>query len=99
VNEFGEPSSKLEFDRFDDDVVVDEGEPEGQPAAGMNGWKTEEDGEKGDKLEPKSRTKPPTADEYQWQWKVCNLGSNFLLWYTNHLPKPQLETTRRTFFL
>lgn len=84
VNEFGVPSSNLEFDKFDDDMPVEGGVPEGsnsdgQPAEGINGCGTEEDGEKGEKPEPtpKKKTKPPTVDEYQWQWKVRNLCFKF----------------------
>ena len=41
---------------------------------------------------------PPTEDEYLWMWKVCNLL--FVLVLKVYVwPQPELETTRRTFFL
>jgi len=87
VKEFGEPSTQLEFDEFDD-TAVDEGQPEGEssvqlPEEGADEGGKDGDGEENKELEskPKEKAKPPTVDEYQWQWK------------------PQLETTRRTFFL
>ncbi|KAF9786471.1 Brix-domain-containing protein [Thelephora terrestris] len=85
VKSFGEPSTRLEFDEFDDSVVDTEQpgpkSPDQQRAKEVDGGS--EDGEKGEESEPdpKDKTKPPTVDEYQWQWK------------------PKLETTRRTFFL
>jgi len=87
VKEFGEHSTKLEFDEFDD-MAAEGGKSEDkgtdQPTGeGVYGGGEDEGGledeEPPSKLEKK--TKPPTVDEYQWQWK------------------PQLETTRRTFFL
>ena len=92
VKEFGEPSTKLEFDRFDDDITVDVGQPEGkssdqQPGEGNNGFRAGEDSKKGEVSEqkPKKNTKPPTVDEYQWQWKVCNLVFNSMLQYINRV--------------
>jgi len=74
----------LEFDEFDD--VAAEGEqPErkgsDQPPAEEadevgKGEDDEEDGESESK--PEKKTKPPAADEYQWQWKVSDLGSHLV---------------------
>lgn len=104
VHEFGELPPKLEFDKFDDHIAADGGEPETedldrQPPEGTNDSRTDENGEEGEESEPKPRTKPPAADEYQWQWKVYDLGSNPILQYTDQVSQPKLETSRRTFFL
>ena len=74
VKEFGEPSTQLEFDEFDD-VAVDEGKPEtkgsDRPPAGGANERDESSGEgEVSESQPKKKTKPPTVDEYQWQWKV-----------------------------
>lgn len=105
MKEFEEPPTKLEFDNFEDDMPADGGKPEGessdqQPVEGSDRRRTDGD-EEGEESEPKpkKKTKPPTVDEYQWQWKACNLGSNFMLIHTDQILQPQLETTRRTFFL
>ncbi|KAF9642680.1 Brix-domain-containing protein [Thelephora ganbajun] len=84
VKEFGEPSTQLEFDEFDD-VPVDEGQAEDKNSDRRCAEKVDEGGKGEDgedpESKPKEKTKPPAVDEYQWEWK------------------PQLETTRRTFFL
>ena len=77
MKEFGEPSTKLEFDEFDD-MATDRGQPEGknedQPLPevdeGGKGEEGVEDGESESGL--RKKTKPPTVDEYQWQWKVSD---------------------------
>ena len=74
VKEFGEPSTQLEFDEFDNSGVND-GKLEGKvsdqpPAEDVDGG--DEGGEEDEESEsrPKKKTEPPTVDEYQWQWKV-----------------------------
>jgi len=96
VKEFVEPSTQLEFDEFDD-TAVDEEQPEGKGSIGGR----EENGEEDEELESKSekKSRPPTVDEYQWQWKVSYLGSRLMSQRIEQIPQPQLETTRRTFFL
>ena len=78
MKEFGEPSTKLEFDEFDD-MATNGGQPEGknkdQPLLeevdeGGKGKEGVEDGES--ESGPRKKTKPPTVDEYQWQWKVSD---------------------------
>lgn len=106
MKEFGEPSTKLEFGEFSDDMVANEGRlenkiPDHQRTEEADGSGEVEDGEKGGEPEPepRKRTKPPTVDEYQWEWKVSTLGLAFMSRRTDQIPQPQLETTRRTFFL
>ena len=104
VKEFGEPSTRLEFDEFDD-MAVDGGQPEDESLDRPPVEKLDEDGKGGDHeehgdSEPNSKkTKPPTVDEYQWQWKVSDPCSRLVRRGNNETPQPQLETTRRTFFL
>ena len=53
-----------------------------------------------DESESKPRkTKLPTVDEYQWQWKVSDPGSHLTWQQIYHMPQPQLETTERTSFV
>jgi hypothetical protein len=100
VKSFGEPSTRLEFDEFDDSVVDTEQpgtkSPDQQRAKEVDG-----DSEEGEESEsdPKDKTKPPTVDEYQWQWKVSGPSSRFTPCRIDQMPQPKLETTRRTFFL
>ena len=81
MKEFGESSTKLKFGWFDD-MATDGGQPEGKGIGQLppeevcedrRGEEVVEDGES----ESKSgkETKPPVADEYQWQWKVNDPGS------------------------
>jgi len=105
VKEFGEPSTKLEFDEFDD-MAVDGEQPEGESPDRQLVEKLEEDGKGEDdedndsETEPmKKKTKPPAVDEYQWQWKVSDPGSRYVCRCIDETSQPQLETTRRTFFL
>ena len=105
MKEFGEPSTKLEFDEFDD--MAAEGEksrdkgPDQPVAEGVyGGGKDEGDGED-EEPTPKlgKKTKPPAVDEYQWQWKV-SYPTLLPAWqHADRISQPQLETTRRTFFL
>lgn len=105
VKEFGEPSTRLEFDEFDDTAMEggkSEDKGSDQPAAkGVCGGEKDEGGvEDGEPTsEPGEKTKPPTVDEYQWQWKVGYLGSLPAWQHADRMLQPQLETTRRTFFL
>ena len=78
VKEFGGPSTQLEFDEFDD-TAVDDGLHGGKSSdklpteeadEGSKGEGGEEDEES--ESQPKRKTKPPAADEYQWQWKVSD---------------------------
>jgi hypothetical protein len=81
VKEFGEPSTKLEFDVFNDDTEVDGVQP-----GNVDGG---EDEKKVDDSEPKSKkTKSPTVDEYQWQWKASDLGSRFARQGTDQTHSP-----------
>ena len=105
VKEFGEPSTKLEFDEFDD-VAADGGHLERKdsdkpPAEGVDESGKDKDGVEDKVSESKlmKKTKPPTVDEYQWQWKVSDPGLHSARQCIDQMPQPQLETTRRTFFL
>ena len=87
MKEFGEPSTKLEFDEFDD-MATDGGQAEGKgkgqppPEEVDEGGKDEEGVEDGEsESEPRKKTKPPTVDEYQWQWKVSDPGSRLVAPY------------------
>ena len=44
-----------------------------------------------------SKTIPPKRDEFIWQWKVC-IHFNTCIWLTV-TQQPDLETSRKTFFL
>jgi len=104
VKEFGEPSTKLEFDEFEDAAAGgghSEGKSPDRPSAEAvdKGGKEEDMEDEESESKPRKKTKLPTVDEYQWQWKVSDLGSHFVWQRTDHMPQPQLETTRRTFFL
>ena len=74
VKEFGEPSTQLEFDKFDKSGVDDgkfEGKVSGQPPAeDVDGGDEGDEEDEVSESPPKKKTKPPTVDEYQWQWKV-----------------------------
>lgn len=83
MKEFGEPSTKLEFDEFD--TAVDGGQPERKgldhlPAEGVGEDGKGRDDAEGEELgsNPRKGTKPPTVDEYQWQWKVSDPGSHLV---------------------
>ena len=87
MKEFGEPSRKLEFDEFDD-LTTDGGQPESKskgkspPEEADENGKGEEGVEDGEsESKPRKATKPPTADEYQWQWKVSDYGSRLIALY------------------
>ena len=90
MKEFGEHSTKLEFDEFDD-MTTDGGQPEGKSKGKTPPEEANEDGKGGrgeegeedEELESKPRKaiKPPAVDEYQWQWKVSNLGSRLVAPY------------------
>ena len=103
MKNFGEPSTRLEFDEFDESTV-DEGQPgtkssDQQRSEGVDG--SGDDGEEGKESgsNQKDKSKPPTVDEYQWQWKVSDLSSRIMPCRIDQAPQPKLETTRRTFFL
>lgn len=70
-----------------------------QPVEKVNEERTGSEKEEEPELEPKKKIKPPTIDEYQWQWKVGDRSSHFVPHRTHQMPQPGLETTRRTFFL
>ena len=80
VKEFGVPSTRLEFDEFDD-MAVDGDQAKGETPDRPPAEKPDEDEEGEDdecrdsETKPTKKTKPPTVDEYQWQWKVSNPSS------------------------
>jgi hypothetical protein len=85
VKEFGESSTKLEFDEFDD-VMTDGGQHEGENEAQSSPEEVNEGGEGGESVEdgeseskPRKEAKPPTVDEYQWRWKVSDPGSRLVV--------------------
>lgn len=51
--------------------------------------------------EPPKAIVPPKTDEFLWAWKVRFSSSMYMLQLTEYLfrEQPELETTRRTFFL
>jgi len=104
VKEIGEHSTKLEFDEFDD-MAVDGGQAEGESPDRPLAEKLDKDGEGEDdghgdsQTKPTQKAKPPTVDEYQWQWKVSDPRSCHVWQCIDETAQPQLETTRRTFFL
>ena len=76
VRAFGEPSTQPEFDEFDGSAVED-GKLEGKvsdrsPAEDGGNGGSEQNEVSGSK--PRKKPKPPTVDEYQWQWKVGHLA-------------------------
>lgn len=95
VRALGEPSKPLEFDVFEEDesqAVEDVQPPEGEAHDGTEG---------GQKETEQTTAKPPTEDEYQWIWKVQKCFYDFrTCTLSPFIPvQPELETTRRTFFL
>ena len=76
VRVFGEPSTQPEFDEFDGSAVEDgklEGKvPDRSPAEDGGDEGSEQNEVSGSK--PRKKPKPPTVDEYQWQWKVGHLA-------------------------
>ena len=87
VKEFGGPSTKLEFDEFDD-TTTDGGQPEGKGTGQPPPEEVDEDGKEeggaggvGSESKPRRETKPPTVDEYQWRWKVSDSGPLFVVSY------------------
>ena len=76
VKEFWELSTQLKFDKFDDSAVEGgklEGKVSDQPPTEDGGDAgCEEDEVSESRL--RKKTKPPTVDEYQWQWKVGHLA-------------------------
>jgi ribosome production factor 1 len=92
VNYLGDVAKPLEFDDFDepeekaDSVTDDQREPDAE--------------EKSNETARLPKKVPPKADEYEWVWKV----SLAVIWkvprFVESGPKqPELETSRRTFFL
>lgn len=55
----------------------------------------------GDDSETPSLKNPPKDNDFLWQWKVCNLycAIDCRLSTDTFANQPELETTRRTFFL
>jgi ribosome production factor 1 len=87
VNYLGDVAKPLEFDEFDEPEEKADSVADDQPEPDAN-----------ETARPKKV--PPKADEYEWVWKV----SLAVIWKVSRFvelgPKqPELETSRRTFFL
>lgn len=85
VFNLAEEPKGLEFDVEDD-------KPE------ENSNTTDENGEGSSSSAP-TKVVPPKQDEYLWKWKVCDAVDLLHELLANLDPQPELETTRRTFFL
>lgn len=87
VNYLGDVAKPLEFDDFD--------EPEEKTDRPAD---DQESGGSAEAVKP-SKKVPPKADEYEWVWKVCPVCDSKRLSLMNSISQPELETSRRTFFL
>lgn len=47
----------------------------------------------------KQKVVPPKQDEFLWAWKVFTIVISPVTCFDATIPQPELETTRRTFFL
>lgn len=95
MKNLGDLPKDLEFDTFEMP------EDESKDAHAAPAKEQEPASEPDVEMAPEKPTKqvlPPQEDEYQWKWKV-----RLIHLYCSILPKryvqPELETTRRTFFL
>ena len=92
VDYLGDVAKPLEFDDFNEpeektDKPADDQEESGGSEAPA------------DAVNP-SRKVPPKADESEWVWKVCPVSdSKCSSRLMNSISQPELETSRRTFFL
>jgi hypothetical protein len=82
----------LEFDDFNEPEEKTDRPADDQESGGSGSEVPVEE------VEP-SRKVPPKADEYEWVWKVCLVCDSKCSSLTNSISQPELETSRRTFFL
>ncbi len=97
VQNFGEDAKPLTFDTeidpFEDHT---EGQKEKQSE---NGDETDAESEIPASLPQLPKVVPPKQDEYIWQWKVRSVIPASVIFLLISSQQPELETTRRTFFL
>ena len=91
VNYLGDVAKPLEFDDFSGLEEKTERPDEDQGEAG--------DSEVPAEAVKPSKKVPPKADEYEWVWKVCFSCNSECSRLMVIIPQPELETSRRTFFL
>jgi ribosome production factor 1 len=91
VDYLGDVAKPLEFDDFSELEEKPERHDEDQGEAG--------DSEVPAEAVKPSKKLPPKADEYEWAWKVCFSCNSECSCLMNIIPQPELETSRRTFFL
>jgi ribosome production factor 1 len=91
VNYLGDVAKPLEFDDFSELEEKTERPDEDQGEAG--------DSEIPAEVVKSSKKVPPKADEYEWVWKVCFNCNSECSCLIIIIPQPELETSRRTFFL
>ena len=90
VNYLGDVAKRLEFDVFNEPE-----EKADRPADDQESGGSEVPTEA---VKP-SRKVPPKADEYEWVWKVCPVCDLKCSSLIISISQPELETSRRTFFL
>lgn len=105
VKNLGEVSKDLEFDTFEDEEKPAQDSPVvhvDEPAQGEDADMTDLGDSPVVSANPSKPVVPPKEDEYVWMWKVCDCSrcASYLSLLTMTVSyQPELETTRRTFFL
>ena len=89
VNYLGDVAKPLEFDDFNELEEKTDRPADDQEETG---------GSEVQAVKP-SRKVPPKADEYEWVWKVCPVCDSKCSGLMNSISQPELEASRRTFFL
>lgn len=106
VKNLGEVSKDLEFDTFEEEDKEEQNNDTkpisnkgGAQEGGNDGMDAPTEDSAPQQEQPK-QVVPPKQDEYVWMWKasVISPSTIFLLAY-HRTEQPELETTRRTFFL
>ena len=98
VRNLAEMPQPLEFDVFDEDESKDENIA---PADGSGDNASDADADSAENMQKaEENMAPPKSAEFQWIWKVCTMRLLPCFIPDPSLPiQPELETTRRTFFL
>jgi hypothetical protein len=91
VNYLGDVAKPLEFDDFNELEEKTDRPADDQEETGGSEVPAEA-------VKP-SRKVPFKADEYEWVWKVCPVCDSKCSGLMNSIFQPELEASRRTFFL
>jgi hypothetical protein len=88
----GDVAKPLEFDDFNEPEEKTDRPADDQEESGGSEVL-------GEAVKPPRGKVPPKADEYEWVWKVCPVCDSKCFSLMNSISQPELETSRRTFFL